>query len=225
MDSEPGTDGGARRAFVWARSRWRLVAAGLLLVAAVGTYWYLTRPPSRSGVEGIWGDAEVLAYEVRGGTPHIVLRERRDPSVSGIPNRIILDRLKLDRLSIGWPPVPEWQLSGGWETLSPTDDPASVGAAWGTGWSSHDSMELFGEINSPMIIAMEVHYEGEWHRFDVSPPGYMLQLLFFHGRPDGYRWLDASGATVWEAEDIQNSQEPTCGDERSSVVCPGEPSR
>ncbi len=128
------------------------------------------------------------------------------------PSRVILDHLKLDWISIEWLPEPAWQLSGGWEMVAPTDDPASVAAAWGTGNERRSSMELFGEINDPAIVASEVDYDGLWHRFEVANPGYIVWLDGCYDRPSDYRWLDGDGNIVWDAKDIQNVQEPWCFD-------------
>lgn len=151
----------------------------------------------------MWFGSETIAYEIQGGTPHILIREFSGGDAS-VPRRIIFDHLKLDWISIEWPPKPAWQLSGGWTTFAPTQDPAAVRASLNTGWKGHSSMELFGEIIDPAIVAMEVAYESKWHRFEVAAPGFIIWIDGYSGLPDGYRWLDQSGDIIWEVDRIQN---------------------
>jgi hypothetical protein len=58
--------------------------------------------------------------------------------------------------------------------------------------------ELFGQINDPDIVAIEVLVDDQWHRYDARKPGFAIRLDGASGRPARYRWLDAEGKTVWE---------------------------
>lgn len=170
-----------------------LVAVLLFVFAAVASCRYLSRAPSEEKVAAdiVFG-GQLLAYAVWDGTPHAVFRTRKGVTVR-------LDHLRLDWISIGWPPRPAWQQTGYWESISAQPDlPASVGVSWRTGGGLHDHSELFGEISDPAIVAMEVRYEGAWHRFNVESPGYLLRLDGFFGVPESYRWLNEEGGIVWE---------------------------
>lgn len=145
-----------------------------------------------------WGEAteivfghDLLAYEVWEGTPHVVFREGR---------RVIFDQLKLDWISVGFPPTPRWQLTGDWYYVSETDALASVGVARCPGVRSgrcDRNMQVFGEITAPEIVVVEIQYDDAWHRYPVSYPGYLIRLDGFHGVPTAYRWLNPSGDVVW----------------------------
>ncbi|MDZ7727178.1 MAG: hypothetical protein U5Q44_02710 [Dehalococcoidia bacterium] len=37
-------------------------------------------------------------------------------------------------------------------------------------------MELFGEVDDPSIEVMEVKYDGEWHAYEVSQPGFFVRI-------------------------------------------------
>ena len=105
-----------------------------------------------------------------------------------------------DPIAIELPPIPRWQPSGKWYSIPATSVPASIGVARCTGIlgeSCAEDTELFGQINAPEIVALEVQYEGAWHRFPVAAPGYIVRLDSFSGVPTAYRWLDADGDVVW----------------------------
>ncbi len=125
-----------------------------------------------------------LAYEVWDGVPHVVFRWP-DGSV------VRFDHLRKDWISIEWPPLPAWQLSGDWATLRPFGNAASVGVVL------HRPTELFGEVNAASITTLEIEYEGRWHAFPVHRPAFLVRLEGFDGIPVAYRWLDANGVLVW----------------------------
>jgi hypothetical protein len=184
------------------RRRLWWLAVGLLslfVLTLSGLFWaqrHFSQPPSREAVQGIWFGEETVAYEVRGGTPHVLVRQITEGS--DISRRLVLDHLKLDWISISWPPSPAWQLTGSWASISRTADPASVKWSVTTGGQEHDDLELFGEITDASVVAMEVDCGGERHRFDVAAPGYIVWFDCDKERPSRYRWLDAAGSVVWE---------------------------
>ena len=61
--------------------------------------------------------------------------------------------------------------------------------------------ELFGQINDPAIVVLEVLVEGRWRRYPVAAPGYAVRLAGVHGAPTDYRWLDAAGQVVLTARE------------------------
>ena len=86
--------------------------------------------------------------------------------------------------------------------MDATDAPASLGVARCTGLFGEGcdkETELFGQVNAPEIVALEVLAEDTWRRYPVSPPGFAVRLDGFRGRPRDYRWLDAGGRVVWTA--------------------------
>ncbi len=133
----------------------------------------------------------LLAYHVWNGVLPVLFEHE---------GRIILDHLEQNPVSIELPPVPRWQLSGKWYSIPATGAPASIGVgrrAGVLGESCPKDTELFGQISTPEIVALEIQYEGAWHRFRVSAPRYIVRLECFSGIPAAYRWLDADGDIVW----------------------------
>ena len=154
----------------------------------------LGRPPERGRAAAI-AHGELLAYEVWDGVPHVLFRG--SPFADG---RMVFDHLRLDWISIDWPPAPAWQLSGSWYAVGSTDAPASLHVARCTGVTGEacdKATELFGQINAPSIVALEVRVGAAWRRYPVAPPGFAVRLDGFRGTPTDYRWLDANGRVVW----------------------------
>jgi hypothetical protein len=109
-----------------------------------------------------------------------------------------------------WPPAPQWQLMGLGYSIAASDAPATVGYAPCVGIEGERCRrppELFGQINDPTIVAMEVLVGGSWRRFAVTRPGFAVRLDGTSGEPAGYRWLDGAGRTVWEL-DLASSTKP-----------------
>ena len=188
------------------------LALALVLLGAAGCVGgavlieALRRPPSRAWVEeNVSG--QVLAYEVWDGTPHLVFWFREDWPSDG---KVYFDHLRQDPVSIGWPPLPRWQWTGSWYYIAGTDAPASLGVARCTGVSGEacdKPTEVFGQVNAPEIVALEMEYGGAWHRFPVAAPGFALRLDGFRGAPTAYRWLDRGGRAVWtDHQDPSRSQ-------------------
>lgn len=172
--------------------RW-LLAVPVVLIGALLLVWARTAgPPDEDRVTSdmVMG-GDLLAYEVRGGVPHVVFR-----TADGLAVR--RDQLRRGWISIEWPLAMAWQLSGNWFTIVSSDNPASVGLIPG-------SAEIFGEINSPLIRTMEVEFGGSWHPYAVASPGYAVPLEALDGAPTGYRWLDANGNVV---PTLDRAQEP-----------------
>ncbi len=175
-----------------------VVVVGLVLVcvALAGVRDALGRPPERGRAAAIT-HGELLAYEVWDGVPHILFRG--SPFAGG---RIVFDHLIPGWISIDWPPTPAWQLSGFWYAVGPTDAPASLHVARCTGIMGEacdKATELFGQVNAPSIVALEVRVGAAWRRYPVAPPGVAVRLDGFRGTPTDYRWLDTNGRVVWSS--------------------------
>jgi hypothetical protein len=170
-----------------------LVGCGALV--AIGQVF--SRLPDRDRADEIFGGPgrTIFAYEVWDGEAHILIRFAPDQPLH-------FDHLLLDWISIEWPPVPAWQLTGMWYSADPTTAPASWYLAPCTGVFGElcdKDTELFGQINAPEIATLEVLAGGRRYRFPVAPPGFAVRLDGFRGRPESVRWLDAAGRTVWPA--------------------------
>ncbi|MDZ7727177.1 MAG: hypothetical protein U5Q44_02705 [Dehalococcoidia bacterium] len=107
-----------------------------------------------------------------------------------------------DEITFDWPPQPAWQLSGDWCHIGGTRGPANVQPV------PHETMELFGEINDPSIEVMEVKYDGEWHAYEVSQPGFFVRIPGLDEVPSAYRWLDGTGDVVLEAGKVAIPEHP-----------------
>lgn len=176
------------------KRRW-LVLIILPLVALGGCASlidYMQQPPTRerAAEEMIFG-GELFAYEVLHGTPHVAFRMPRG-------GKLIIDHLRLDWVSIEFPPAPAWQQTGNWYGTAMSSDPASVAVTVRAGGEWHQHVEIFGQINATEIVAIEVRIGDDWHHYAVAPPGYIVSL---DGVPEAYRWLDASGEVVWAKGD------------------------
>ena len=181
-------------------SRRRFIIAAALLLGGTAFFAFVRtqdEPPPASWVrDELWGD-HLLAYVVWDGVPSAVL--------SGEVGRD--DRMNYDRMIRGdwfwptWPPRPQWQLMGLGYSIARSDAPATVGYAPCVGILGErcrQPPELFGQINDPSIVAMEVQIGDAWRRFAVAAPGFAVRLEGVTGEPSGYRWLDPEGHVVWE---------------------------
>ena len=177
-----------------------LLVGLLVVIASAVAQDELLRPPSRErAATALRGAGDLIAYEVWDGVPHAVVRER--PGRGGAP-RVIFDHMTADPISIAWPPVPAWQLTGAWYVVAATDAPASLGVARCTGIHGEACIketELFGQVNAAEIVALEVLVEGAWRRYPVAPPGFAVRLDGFRGQPADDRWMDATGRVIWTA--------------------------
>ena len=110
---------------------WALCVVLILFIAGTAARDAFLSPPRRDrAAEAVRGIGELLAYEVWDGVPHAVVRERHGPRDA---SRVIFDRMRVDVISIEWPPTPAWQLTGAWYYIAATDAPASLGVARCTG--------------------------------------------------------------------------------------------
>lgn len=177
----------------------RALIAATFLAGGAALVAYLSRqgepPPAEWVRDRLWGD-DLLAYAVWDGVPRAVL------VVGG-------DRVAYDLMIPGdwfwpnWPPRPQWQLLGLGYSIAVSDAPATVGYAPCVGVMGEQCgrpIELFGQVNDPAIVAMEVLTGNAWRRFAVAAPGFVVRLDGATGVPAGYRWLDAAGRAVWEMD-------------------------
>jgi hypothetical protein len=153
-------------------------------------------PPAQWVRDRLWGD-NLLAYAVWDGVPRAVLA---DPF--GGVGRVHFDlMIRGDWFWPNWPPRPQWQLMGLGYSIAASDAPATVGYAPCLGIMGErcaQRPELFGQVNDPNIVAMEVLVGDSWRRFAVAAPGFAVRLDGAMSEPAGYRWLDVGGRTVWE---------------------------
>ncbi len=172
--------------------RWSLAIIG----GGVGLNAFLQRqgdPPTAQWIrERLWGDG-LLAYAVWDGVPRAVLR---------MDNRVQYDLMAPgDWFWTNWPPAPQWQLAGVGYSIAYSNLPATVGFAPCVGVHGEQcgwSIELFGQVNDPSIVAMEVLDGEAWRRYQVSAPGFAIRLDGVTTAPKGYRWLDAQGKVLRE---------------------------
>lgn len=181
---------------VWFR---RALAAAIAIVAVAGLVWLgdrLTAVPATQREAEAHLDRSLLFYEVWDGTGYVVFE---------FGGTLHFDRLRLDLVSIEWPPTPRWQWTGMWWTIDTTTGPASAGVGSTsrlTGPSTTDPpghYVIFGQVNDPEITWLEVQSNGEWARYPVAAPGYAIRLPPENPRPTAARWLDAHGEILWTA--------------------------
>ena len=140
--------------------------------ALVAVVQRLGEPPSAQWVhDRLWGD-DLLAYAVWDGVPRALV------ATGG--GRVVYDQMiRGDWFWPNWPPAPQWQLMGLGYGMAASSAPASVGVARCVGvWGERceQPSELFGQINDPTIVAMEVLLGGAWRRFAVAAPGFAVRL-------------------------------------------------
>lgn len=148
------------------------------------------QPTQTEAAETVFGD--LLRYDELHGDPHVVFHHN---------SRVYFDELERDYKGLIARRSTGWVMTGAWYFIPATDnEPASVGVARCTGVMGEacgKETEIFGQINSPDIVAMEVKYDGEWLRYAVDAPGYAVRLEDRHEVPTEYRWLDSSGEIVF----------------------------
>lgn len=172
------------------------VVVGLAVLLVTGGWCWssmLTAPPSRAEADEIVFGNDLVAYEVWDDRPRVVFRD------SG---KLRYDYLWADPISIEFPPLPRWQLSGHWYSMPLTSEAASIGVVACLDACSQATV-LFGELRDVRIVALEVQYAGASQRFEMKSEGYLVRLDGFTGVPDAYRWLDAAGATVYEGGRVE----------------------
>lgn len=177
-------------------SRRKLIKSAVLIAGGAALLEYLRRqsepPPAEWVRDGLWGD-DLVAYAVWNGTPRAALK---------MGNRIQYDlMIPGDWVWPNWPPRPQWQLLGLGYSIAASDAPATVGYAPCVGIAGEECSqepELFGQINDPDIVAMEVLVGDAWRPFEVAAPGYAIRLDGATSAPVSFRWLDTQGRVVHE---------------------------
>jgi hypothetical protein len=177
-------------------SRRSLIRSAVLIAGGAALLEYLRRqgepPPAEWVRDSLWGN-NLVAYAVWDGNPRAALR---------MGNRIQYDLMIAgDWFWPTWPPRPQWQLEGLGYSIAASRAPATVGWAPCLGIAGErcsQEPELFGQINDPDIVAMEVLIDGSWRRFAVTAPGFAVRLDGATGVPDGFRWLATDGRVIRE---------------------------
>ena len=190
-----------------------LVIAVVYLLMQLGEW--LTAPPRTQAEAEAHLDRSIIAYALWDDTPWIVFE---------FGGKVHFDRLRIDLVSIDWPPGPRWQWTGNWWTIDSITDPASVALASTRHRSpvmSYDASSdgdrandvypvIYGQVNAPEIAWLEVRSDGEWFRYPVSAPGFAIRLAADQPYPREYRWLDADGAVIWSVDrDAERRSSPT----------------
>lgn len=175
----------------WRRT-WRHVHGVVVFVAIIGALilliGWLGRPPQTQAAAEDHLERPVMAFQLWDGTPYVVFG-------FGDSSHVYFDRLRIDWISIEWPPSPRWQWTGSWSYIESTTDPASAGLT-----TSGAGTVVFGQVNAPGIVTLELEIDGAWWSYPVSAPGYAVRLSGFDEAPTGYRWLDAGGRVVWSMD-------------------------
>jgi len=169
----------------WQRAQ-GVVAFIAIIAALVFLIGWLGRPPQTQAAAEDHLERPVMAFQLWDGTPYVVFR---------LDDHVYFDRLRVDWMSIEWPPTPRWQWTGSWASIDTTADPASAGLATSTAGNV-----VFGQVNAPEIVTLELEIDGAWRSYPVSGPGYAVRLSGFDERPTGYRWLNEAGRMVWTVD-------------------------
>jgi len=168
---------------------WRHVQGVAVFVAIIGALvlliGWLGRPPQTQAAADHL-ERPVMAFQLWDGTPYVVFQ---------LDDHVFFDRLRIDWISIEWPPTPRWQWTGSWSSIEATTDPASAGFAASAGHNV-----VFGQVNASEIVAIALEIDGVCRGYPVSAPGYAVRLSGFDERPTGYRWLDAAGRVVFATD-------------------------
>lgn len=143
------------------------------------------------------GEVEILGYSTANGVPRVAYGHKPGSWLGD--GLIHFVRLGLDPYGKPWL-LPVWQVIGQVYSIPESVDPVSVGVARCAGdYGEHcqASTKLYGQVRDPRIAAVDVLYEGTWHRYPASTPGFVIELDGFNSTPIAYRWLDGDGAVVW----------------------------
>jgi hypothetical protein len=147
----------------------------------------MSPPDQEQAAEIVTG--ELLAYEVWEDVPHVVVRNG--------------ERVTFAQLRLHWPsmflPGSAWRVANYGYVVPAATDPATANIARcpGVPYGCDRDMQVFGEITAREIVAVEIQWEGTWHRYPVRYPGYLIRLDGFAGVPTAYRWLDRDDDVVW----------------------------
>ncbi|MDQ3539257.1 MAG: hypothetical protein M3440_01085 [Chloroflexota bacterium] len=181
----------------WHRT-WRHVQGIVVFVAIIAglvllTGWLGRPPQTQAAAEGQL-ERPVMAFQMWDGTPYVVFE-------FGDSGHVYFDRLRIDWISIEWPPTPRWQWTGFWSYIDTTTAPASAGLTVAAGGSV-----VFGQVNTPEIVTLELEIDGAWRSYPVSGPGYAVRLSGYDETPTGYRWLDAGGRVILSVDEPSSLQ-------------------
>lgn len=166
-----------------------LIIAGLVMLIG-----WLGRPPQTQAAAEAQLERPVMAFALWDDTPYAVFE-------FGDSGHVYLDRMRIDWISIAWPPTPRWQFTGSWSYIDTTTAPASAGLS-----TAADRNVVFGQVNTPEIITLELEIDGAWRSYPVSSPGYAVRLAESDVIPTGYRWLDAEGRAVYAIDEPSTLQ-------------------
>ena len=175
----------------WRRT-WRHFQGLVVFIAIIGALTllidWLGGPPQTQAAAEDHLERPVMAFAFWDGTPYVVFE-------FGDSGHVYFDRLRIDWMSIEWPPTPRWQWTGWWSYIEATTAPASAGLTAAAG------NVVFGQVNAPEIVALEMKVDGAWRSYPISAPGYAVRLSKFDETPTGYHWLDAEGRVVFAADE------------------------
>lgn len=163
--------------------------SGLAIVIIAGAFFTInyvdarSLPADRAAVESQL-DRKVYGYITVDGTGWVATR---------FVDKVIFDHLILDPKPMGIPPEPRWQWSGDWTSMPVTDDSASARTA-----SADGTRVVFGQINDPAIVSMEIETTGTDIAAEVTAPGYLVSLERAPGDVQQVRFLNETGDVVYE---------------------------
>lgn len=198
----PGVRIATRR--TWPRWVFLIVLTTMFVVGVVQVGERLTSPPRTQAEAEAQLDRQVIAYALWEDTPYVVFE---------FGGSVHFDRLRIDLISIEWPPTPRWQWTGMWWTIHATNEPASVALAstgdpvphdpyrYAAGSTpddgAGDARVIFGQANDPAITELQIEIDGVWQSYPVAAPGFAVRLPTESSRPSTARWLNADGAVIW----------------------------
>ena len=170
-------------------------ALSILVLAGPAFYFYymFDRAPERTEIPLLFSGSvkKIYAYEVWNGKGYMLFS--KTPNY-GDSNKIYFDRIT--RFGGIWT---------GWQGSIPiTQEPASLGVNHCTGYSEVPpeckTVDVFGQINDPNIISLELFYYDTWHQYSVVSPGFAIRIENFNGVPSDFRWLSADGSVVFRKQ-------------------------
>lgn len=173
------------------------MATGVLLLVLLLGSAIVGRPPSLPSRQWLEDELHgtVVAYETTPMGGFV--------AISG-HDRVVFDGLRADFWSVNnWPPFWRWQLMGLGHGAPVTTDPANVALASCPGYMGDGCGSppwIFGKINDPAIVELEVERAGSTTRYPVTVPGFAVRLAPLDAvpKPTAYRWLAAAGRVVWQ---------------------------
>ncbi len=164
----------------WSRRAVLLVVVAIVALGGVRIAERVTDPPATLAEAEGELESPLLFYSIWDGTPYIVAE---------VGDLVIFDRLYFN-LDMGV--MPEWLWTGWWSYLDVTDDPASVAVS-----DFPIRNVLFGQVNDPAIVTVEVQVSDKWTAYPVESPGFAVQASRITRIGAPVRWLDVNGTVVW----------------------------